>query len=105
MRQPLALVLCACLLAIPAADTQAQERSTDLILGAGMTMGLATDEEATESRIGLTFAGGLSLRVTDMIGLRVEAGYIEKGAGGGQRRRRGWSAGHRDRLSRAAWSV
>ena len=81
MRQPLALVLFACLLAIPAADTQAQERTTDLILGAGMTMGLATDEEATESRIGLNFAGGLSLRVTDMIGLRVEAGYIEKGAG------------------------
>ena len=81
MRQPLALVLCACLLAIPAADTQAQEKTTDLILGAGMTMGVATDEEATESRIGLNFAGGLSLQVTDMIGLRVEAGYIEKGAG------------------------
>ena len=28
MRQPLALVLCACLLAIPAADTRAQERTT-----------------------------------------------------------------------------
>ena len=81
MRQPLALVLCAFLLAIPAADTQAQERTTDFILGAGATMGLATDEDATESRIGRNAAGGFSLRVVDAIGLRVEAGYIEKGAG------------------------
>ena len=81
MRQPLASILCAFLLAIPAADTQAQERTTDLILGAGATMGLATDEEATESRIGRNLAGGFSLRVIDMIGLRLEAGYIEKGAG------------------------
>lgn len=81
MRQSLALVLCAFLLAIPAADIQAQERTTDLILGAGATMGLATDEEATESRIGRNLSGGVSLRVIDMIGLRVEAGYIEKGAG------------------------
>ena len=81
MRQPLALVLCAFLLAIPGADIQAQERTTDLILGAGATMGLATDEEATESRIGRNLSGGFSLRVVDMIGLRVEAGYIEKGAG------------------------
>ena len=81
MRQPLALVLCAFLLAIPAADAQAQGRTTDFILGAGATMGLATDEEATESRIGRNLAGGFSLRVIDMIGLRVEAGYIEKGAG------------------------
>lgn len=81
MRQPLALVLCSFLLAIAAADAQAQERTTDLILGAGATMSLATDEEATESRIGRNAAGGFSLRVVDMIGLRVEAGYIEKGAG------------------------
>lgn len=81
MRQPLAPVLCAFLLAIPAADTHAQQRTTDLILGAGATMGLATDEEATESRIGRNAAGGFSLRVIDLIGLRVEAGYIEKGAG------------------------
>lgn len=81
MRQSLALVLCAFLLAIPAADIQAQERTTDLILGAGATMGLATDEEATESRIGRNLSGGVSLRVIDVIGLRVEAGYIEKGAG------------------------
>lgn len=44
-------------------------------------MGFATDEEATESRIGLNASGGLSLRVTDLVGLRVEAGFIEKGAG------------------------
>ncbi len=81
MRQSLALVLCVFLLAIPGADIQAQERTTDLILGAGATMGLATDEEATESRIGRNLSGGVSLRVIDMIGLRVEAGYIEKGAG------------------------
>ena len=81
MRHPLALVLCAFLLAIPAAATQAQERTTDFILGAGATMGLATDEEATESRIGRNASGGFSLRVVDAIGLRVEAGYIEKGAG------------------------
>ena len=81
MRQPLAPILCAFLLAIPAAGTQAQERTTDLILGAGATVGLATDEEATESRIGRNAAGGFSLRVIDMIGLRVEGGYIEKGAG------------------------
>ncbi len=81
MRQSLALVLCAFLLAIPAADIQAQERTTDLILGAGATMGLATDAEATESRIGRNLSGGVSLRVIDVIGLRVEAGYIEKGAG------------------------
>ena len=81
MRQLLALVFCACLLAVAAADAQAQGRTTDFILGAGATMGLATDEEATESRIGRNLAGGFSLRVIDMIGLRVEAGYIEKGAG------------------------
>ena len=81
MRQPLAPVLCAFLLAIPTADIQAQARTTDFILGAGATMGLATDEDATESRIGRNLAGGFSLRVVDMIGLRVEAGYIEKGAG------------------------
>ena len=81
MRHPLALVLCAFLLAITAADTQAQERTTDFILGAGATMGLATDEEATESRIGRNASGGFSLRVVDAIGLRVEAGYVEKGAG------------------------
>ncbi len=81
MRQPLAPILCACLLAIPAAETQAQERTTDLILGAGATMGFATDEEATESRIGRNAAGGFSLRVIDVVGLRVEAGYIEKGGG------------------------
>ena len=81
MRHPLALVLCAFLLAIPAAATQAQERTTDFILGAGATMGLATDEEATESRIGRNASGGFSLRVVDAIGLRVEAGYVEKGAG------------------------
>ena len=44
-------------------------------------MAFATDEEATESRIGLNAFGGLSLRVTDLVGLRVEAGFIEKGAG------------------------
>lgn len=81
MRQPLALVFCAILLATTGADTQAQERTTDFILGAGATMGLATDEDATESRIGRNASGGFSLRVIDMIGLRVEAGYIEKGAG------------------------
>ena len=81
MRQPLAFVLCAFLLAISAADAQAQGRTTDFILGAGATMGLATDEDATESRIGRNAAGGFSLRVVDAIGLRVEAGYIEKGAG------------------------
>lgn len=81
MRQLLTPVLCTFLLTIPAADTQAQQRTTDLILGAGATMGFATDEEATERRIGLNVAGGLSLRVIDMIGLRVEGGYIEKGAG------------------------
>ena len=81
MRQPLALALCAFLLAIPTADTHAQERTTDFILGAGATMGLATDEDATESRIGRNASGGFSLPVVDAIGLRVEAGYIEKGAG------------------------
>lgn len=81
MRQPLALVLSAFLLATAAANAQAQGRTTDFILGAGATMGLATDEEATESRIGRNAAGGFSLRVVDAIGLRVEAGYIEKGAG------------------------
>ncbi|MDE2806596.1 MAG: hypothetical protein OXN18_15755 [Gemmatimonadota bacterium] len=81
MKQPLASVLCAFLLSIPTADIRAQGRTTDLILGAGGTMSYATDEEATESRVGLNAAGGLSLRVTDMIGLRVEAGYIQKGAG------------------------
>ena len=44
-------------------------------------MGFATDEEATESRIGRNAAGGFSLRVIDVVGLRVEAGYIEKGGG------------------------
>ncbi len=58
MRQPLAPVLCAFLLVIAAADTHAQQRTSDLILGAGATMGLATDEEATESRIGRNAAGG-----------------------------------------------
>lgn len=81
MRQPLALVLCAFLLATADDDAQAQGRTTDFILGAGATMGLATDEDATESRIGRNAAGGFSLRVVDAIGLRVEAGYIEKGAG------------------------
>jgi hypothetical protein len=81
MKQPLAPILCACLLAIPGADIQAQGRTTDLILGAGATMGLATDEEATESRIGRNLSGGFSLRVVDVLGLRVEGGYIEKGAG------------------------
>ncbi len=81
MRKPLAPVLCTFLLAIPAADAQAQGRTTDLILGAGGTMSFATDEEATESRVGLNASAGFSLRVTDMIGLRVEGGYIQKGAG------------------------
>lgn len=81
MGKRLAPVFCAFLLAIPAANTLAQERTTDLILGAGATMGFATDEEATESRTGLNAAGGFSLRVIDMIGLRAEAGYIQKGAG------------------------
>ena len=81
MRQPLALVLSAFLLAAADDDAQAQGRTTDFILGAGATMGLATDEDATESRIGRNAAGGFSLRVVDAIGLRVEAGYIEKGAG------------------------
>ena len=81
MRKPLVPVFCAFLLAIPAADTQAQGRTTDLILGAGGTMSFATDEEATESRVGLNASAGFSLRVTDMIGLRVEAGYIQKGGG------------------------
>ncbi|MCY4400785.1 MAG: hypothetical protein OXE96_15810 [Gemmatimonadetes bacterium] len=81
MRQPLAILLCAFLPAIPTNTTQAQERTTDLILGAGATMAVATDEEATESRIGLNVAGGLSLRMTDLVGLRVEAGFIQKGAG------------------------
>ena len=44
-------------------------------------MGFATDEEATESRIGLNAAGGFSLRLVEKIGLRAEAGYIQKGAG------------------------
>ena len=81
MRPAARTFLCAFLLATSAADTRAQERTTDLILGAGATMGLATDEEATESRIGRNAAVGFSLRVIDMIGLRVEGGYIEKGAG------------------------
>ncbi|MDE2982467.1 MAG: hypothetical protein OXU74_14845 [Gemmatimonadota bacterium] len=81
MKRPLVPVLCAFLLAIPAADTQAQGRTTDLILGAGGTMSFATDEEATESRIGLNASAGFSLRVTDMVGLRIEGGFIQKGAG------------------------
>ena len=81
MKEPLAPVLCAFLLAIPAADTQAQGRTTDLILGAGGTMSFATDEEATESRVGMNASAGFSLRVTDMVGLRVEGGYIQKGGG------------------------
>ncbi len=81
MRYSLAPVLGAFLLAIPATETQAQGRTTDLILGAGGTMSYATDEEATESRIGLNAAAGFSLRVTEMVGLRVEGGFIQKGAG------------------------
>lgn len=81
MRQPLALVLCAFLLALAAADARAQARTADFILGAGATMGFATDEGATESRIGRNLSGGFSLRVVDAVGLRVEAGYIEKGSG------------------------
>ena len=80
MMQRPAPLLCAFLMAISASAAQAQ-RTTDLILGAGGTMGFATDEEATESRIGLNASGGLSLRVTNLVGLRVEAGFIEKGAG------------------------
>lgn len=81
MRKPLAPVLFAFLLAVPAADARAQGRTTDLILGAGGTMSFATDEEATESRVGLNASAGLSLRVTDMVGLRVEGGFIQKGGG------------------------
>ena len=73
-------LFCALLLATSANTAEAQ-RTTDLILGAGGTMGFATDEEATESRMGLNASGGLSLRMTDLVGLRVEAGFIEKGAG------------------------
>ena len=80
MRQPLALSLCAFLLAIFTSAAQAQ-RTTDFMLGAGVTMGFATDEEATESRIGLNVVGGLSLRIVDMVGLRAEAGFVQKGAG------------------------
>ncbi len=80
MRQPLALSLCAFLLAISTSAAQAQ-RTTDFMLGAGATMGFATDEEATESRIGLNVVGGLSLRIVDMVGLRAEAGFVQKGAG------------------------
>ena len=80
MIQRPAPLLCAFLMAIFANAAQAQ-RTTDLILGAGGTMGFATDEDATESRIGLNAFGGLSLRMTDLVGLRVEAGFIEKGAG------------------------
>ena len=80
MRQPLALSLCAFLLAVSASAAQAQ-RTTDFMLGAGATMGFATDEEATESRIGLNVVGGLSLRIVDMVGLRAEAGFVQKGAG------------------------
>ena len=81
MRKPLAPVLCTLLLAILATDVQAQGRTTDLILGAGGTTSYATDEEATESRVGLNASAGFSLRVTDMVGLRVEGGFIQKGAG------------------------
>lgn len=81
MERPLVSVFCAFLLALPAADAQAQGRTTDLILGAGGTMSFATDEDATESRVGLNASGGFSLRVTDMVGLRVEGGFIQKGAG------------------------
>ncbi len=81
MRKPLAPVLCAFLLAVPAADAQAQGRTTDLILGAGGTMSFPTDEEATESRVGLNASAGFSLRVTDMVGLRIEGGVIQKGGG------------------------
>ena len=81
MRKPLVPVFCAFLLAIPAADTQAQGRTTDLILGAGGTMSFATDEEATESRVGLNASAGFSLRVTEMVGLRIEGGFIQKGGG------------------------
>ncbi len=80
MRQPLALSLCAFVLAISTSAAQAQ-RTTDFMLGAGATMGFATDEEATESRIGLNVVGGLSLRIVDMVGLRAEAGFVQKGAG------------------------
>ena len=80
MRQPLALSLCAFLLAIFTSAAQAQ-RTTDFMLGAGATMGFATDEEATESRIGLNVVGGLSLRIIDMVGLRAEAGFVQKGTG------------------------
>ncbi len=80
MRQPLALSLCAFLLAISTSAAQAQ-RTTDFMLGAGATMGFATDEEATESRIGLNVVGGLSLRIIDMVGLRAEAGFVQKGTG------------------------
>ena len=81
MRPPLVPLLCAFLLAISADTTRAQERTTDLILGAGATMGFATDEEATESRLGVNVAGGFSLRVINVIGLRAEAAYVQKGAG------------------------
>ncbi|MCY3545737.1 MAG: hypothetical protein OXH49_02565 [Gemmatimonadetes bacterium] len=81
MRKALVPVFCAFLLAIPAADTQAQGRTTDLILGAGGTMSFATDEEATESRVGLNASAGFSLRVTEMVGLRIEGGFIQKGGG------------------------
>ena len=81
MRPPLAPLFCTFLLAVSVGTIQAQGRTSDLILGAGATMAFATDEEATESRLGLNAAAGLSLRVVDAIGLRVEAGYIQKGAG------------------------
>jgi len=81
MRPPLAPLFCTFLLAVSVGTIQAQGRTTDLILGAGATMAFATEEEATESRVGLNAAVGLSLRVVDAIGLRVEAGYIQKGAG------------------------
>lgn len=80
MIQRSAPLLYAFLMAVSASAAQAQ-RTTDVILGAGGTKGFATDEEATESRIGLSVSGGLSLRVTDLVGLRVEAGFVEKGAG------------------------
>lgn len=50
MQKPLAPVLCAFLLVIPAADTQAQGRTTDLILGAGGTMSFATDRRGPARR-------------------------------------------------------
>lgn len=72
-------------LALPAAllfaAPAAAQSPMSLVLGGGATMAYATDEEATEGRLGYNASAGLVFGLTDLLGVRAEAAWVQKGAG------------------------